>query len=69
MPSRYAAILMNKREQLFRRVEEIKERIRNVPTEELVDRYNSGYLSKEGTFATREILDERGEAHLIGSRL
>lgn len=57
---------MSKREQHFRRVEKVKEHIRDVPTEELVKRYNSGYLGKEGAIATREILEERGEAERIG---
>lgn len=52
---------MNKREYHFQRIEKLKEQLRKVPTEELIKRYNTGYLTKEGIIATREILMERGE--------
>ena len=57
--------LMSKRNRFFQRIAEVKEHIRDVPTEELVKRYNTGYLTKEGAIATREVLQERGEGHWI----
>lgn len=56
---------MSKRQNDLQRVAQIKEHIRDVPTEELVKRYNSGYLGKPGAIATREVLTERGEADRI----
>ena len=58
---------MSKKQRDRQKVQTIKEHIRDVPTDQLVYRYNSGYLGKAGAKATREILAERGESGRIGT--
>ncbi|MEM6817148.1 MAG: hypothetical protein AAF578_00010 [Pseudomonadota bacterium] len=52
---------MTKQEQKYRRIEEMKERIRKEPSEKLLERYNSGYMGNEGQIAHRAVLAERGD--------
>lgn len=58
---------MSKRERHFQKIAETKERLRQVSTDKLVERYNTGYLTKKGAIAIREVLEERGEAYRIRS--
>ncbi|WP_412063536.1 hypothetical protein [Rubrivirga sp. IMCC45206] len=57
---------MSKKQRDLGKVQKIRNHIRDVPTDELVKRYNSGYLGKAGAVATRELLAERGESDRIG---
>jgi hypothetical protein len=50
---------MTKRDKNFARIAEIKQRLRNLPTEVLKERLLTGYLTKEGAIAHRELIDER----------
>ena len=57
---------LSKRQRDFKKVQETKRHTRGLPTDELVKRYNSGYLHKAGAIAIREVLAERGESDRIG---
>jgi hypothetical protein len=52
---------MTKRDKKYRRIEEMKERIRKAPSDILLSLYNSGYMGTEGQIAYREVLEERGD--------
>lgn len=53
---------MVKRDHLYQRIAEFKERFVGLPTAKLVERVNSAMLQKEAVIAIREILDERTSA-------
>lgn len=57
---------MSKRQRDLERVEKVKENIRDVSTDELIKRYNSGYLSDAGRVAHRKLIVERGAGERIG---
>lgn len=50
---------MEKRKKHFEKIEKVKERLKNVPTETLRLRLSGGYLLKEGAIAVREVITER----------
>ena len=50
---------MSKREHHFAKIREIKERLRDTPSELLQQRLDQGILTKEGAIAARELIEER----------
>jgi hypothetical protein len=51
---------MNKREKHFLKIEELKERFRELSTEKIVYRIHHAPIKKEGAIAYREVLAECG---------
>ncbi len=51
----------SKRARDFAKVEENKERLRLISSEEIRARLARGYLTKDGAIAMRQVLEERGE--------
>lgn len=50
---------MGKRKWHFERIAEFKERFRDLSTEQIQQRLNTGMLQKEAAIALRELLEER----------
>ncbi len=53
---------MNKKEKYFQKINEHKEKFRELSSDKIRKRLNMGNLYKEAAIAYRELLEERGES-------
>ena len=57
---------MGKRDQRFERIAEFRERFRQLPTDTIRRRLNTGMLQPEAAIALREVLEEREQVSGTG---